>query len=194
LTNSGASDLYLTSLEVTYSCVHEHATVSFDTNGGSAISPITQTIGSALSAPADPTKTGYLFDDWYSDAALSIPYSFTVMPDTDFTLYAKWAVDDEYPVLTIADFKDLDPEDVDLHFVSGTVLLCSPMMELIIISDDVDLLIAFGYEETAVGDDVRLGGYFGIQDGFTVMNGHEVTGLSVDVLSTITSLNYRRTR
>jgi uncharacterized repeat protein (TIGR02543 family) len=183
LTNTGASDLYLTSLEVTYSCVHVHSTISFETSGGSAIYPITQTIGSALSAPTDPTKTGYLFDDWYSDEELTTLYNFTVMPDADLTVYAKWAVDPEYPVLTIAEFKALDPEDDDLHFVSGTVILASKMMELTIIADATDLLIAFGGEDSAAGDNVRLGGYLGVEESLKVMNGDEVFGVSCDTYS-----------
>lgn len=183
ITNSGETELSLTSLEITYSCVHVHSTMSFETNHGSAIAPVTQTIGSELDAPTDPTRTGYTFLDWYSDAALTIPYSFTVMPDADLTIYAKWTVDPLYPVLTIAEFKALTPEDEDLHFVTGTVLLCSEAMEIVIISDSTDTLIAFGYEESAVGDIVRVGGYYGAESGLEVMNGDLANYVSVDVYS-----------
>ena len=60
-------------------------TLTFDTNGGSAIAPITQDYGTAITAPADPTKTGYTFAGWTP----AIP---TTMPAENMTIKAKWAV------------------------------------------------------------------------------------------------------
>ncbi len=65
-------------------------TITFDSNGGSAVAAITQPFGSAVSAPTAPTKTGYTFGGWYSDAGLNTAYTFTTMPAADITLYAKW--------------------------------------------------------------------------------------------------------
>ena len=65
-------------------------TVSFVTNGGSAIEPITQEYGTVLVAPEDPVRDHYTFAGWYSDEALQNEYVFSTMPDIDFTLYAKW--------------------------------------------------------------------------------------------------------
>ena len=60
-------------------------TLTFDTNGGSAIAPITQDYGTAITAPADPTKTGYTFAGWPP----AIP---TTMPAENMTIKAKWTV------------------------------------------------------------------------------------------------------
>ena len=60
-------------------------TLTFDTNGGSAIAPITQDYGTAITAPADPTKTGYTFAGWTP----AIP---ATMPAENMTIKAKWAV------------------------------------------------------------------------------------------------------
>ncbi len=60
-------------------------TLTFDTNGGSTIAPITQDYGTAITAPADPTKTGYTFAGW----TLAIP---ATMPAENMTIKAKWTV------------------------------------------------------------------------------------------------------
>ncbi|OHE44660.1 MAG: hypothetical protein A3K26_05465 [Tenericutes bacterium RIFOXYA12_FULL_35_10] len=67
-------------------------TITFEENGGSAVANITQTIGSVVTAPIHPTKEGYTFGGWYTDATLVTAYTFTVMPSTALTLYAKWTV------------------------------------------------------------------------------------------------------
>ena len=70
------------------------ATISFESNGGSAVEPITQTICSAVTPPASPKRDGFTFAGWYlSDRDIAMgnaPYSWTVMPASDLTLYAKW--------------------------------------------------------------------------------------------------------
>ena len=58
-------------------------TITFDTNGGSEIAPITQDYGTQIAAPADPTKEGYTFIGWDTE----IP---TTMPAENITLKARW--------------------------------------------------------------------------------------------------------
>ena len=58
-------------------------TITFDTNGGSEIAPITQDYGTAITAPANPTREGYTFIGW--DKAIP-----TTMPAENITLKAKW--------------------------------------------------------------------------------------------------------
>ena len=60
-------------------------TIAFDTDGGSKIDPITQDYGTAITAPADPTKTGYTFAGWTP----AIPET---MPAENMTIKAKWTV------------------------------------------------------------------------------------------------------
>jgi len=65
-------------------------TVSFESNGGTTISDITQNYATEVTAPAAPAKNGYRFVGWYSDSTLKNAYTFTTMPAEDITLYAKW--------------------------------------------------------------------------------------------------------
>lgn len=67
-------------------------TLSFDSNGGSAVTAITQDYNTEVTAPSAPTKTGYTFDGWYSDSGLTTPYTFSTMPAQNLTLYAKWTI------------------------------------------------------------------------------------------------------
>ena len=65
-------------------------TVSFESNGGSAVEEITATEGTFLIEPDEPTKEGCTFIGWYADSALTDEYFFALVPHDDLTLYAKW--------------------------------------------------------------------------------------------------------
>ena len=58
-------------------------TIAFDTNGGSAVAPITQDYGTAIAAPANPTREGYTFAGWNPE----IP---ATMPAENLTITAHW--------------------------------------------------------------------------------------------------------
>ena len=61
-------------------------TITFDTDGGSAIEPITQDYGTAITAPEAPTKTGYTFAGWN-------PVLPAAMPAENLTITAQWSPD-----------------------------------------------------------------------------------------------------
>lgn len=95
-----ASDITLTALWKvnTY-------TITFDTDGGTSIPAITQAFGTPVTAPADPTKTGYTFVGW----DIKIP---ATMPASNITLTAMWEANNtlytvsytsDVPNLTFAD-------------------------------------------------------------------------------------------
>lgn len=67
----------------------EH-TLTFETNGGSAIDPVTVRHGNAVAKPADPTKDKYTFIGWYVDPEFTAKYDFATVLEADKTIYAKF--------------------------------------------------------------------------------------------------------
>ena len=58
-------------------------TITFDTNGGSEIAPITQDYGTEITTPDNPTRKGYTFKGWDKE----IPKT---MPAENITITARW--------------------------------------------------------------------------------------------------------
>ena len=65
-------------------------TVSFETNGGNFIDPITVTKGDQIELPRDPEKEGDTFLGWYTDADFVKKFISESKIVEDITLYAKW--------------------------------------------------------------------------------------------------------
>ncbi len=69
----------------------ETATIYVHCNNGDT-QPLTLTgeVGSAVEAPEAPTLTYFTFEGWYEDEALTVPYTFSVIPEHDIHVYAKF--------------------------------------------------------------------------------------------------------
>ncbi len=68
-------------------------TVSFDSQGGSDVAEQTVASGEKASQPSAPTRSGYSFQGWYTDAACTTAWDFGSDTVTgNLTLYAKWTV------------------------------------------------------------------------------------------------------
>jgi len=65
-------------------------TISFDSNGGSSVAGQTVKTGETATRPANPTRSGYTFDYWYSNSGLTTAYNFSTPVTRNITLYAKW--------------------------------------------------------------------------------------------------------
>ena len=65
-------------------------TVTFNSNGGSAVKAQTVRSGAKASKPADPAKEGYEFAGWYSNKSLTKAFNFNSAVKSNLTLYAKW--------------------------------------------------------------------------------------------------------
>ena len=77
---------------VTYNYDREEYTVTFDTDGESEVADQTIIYGNKITKPADPTKTGYIFDNWYTDDTYSTVFDFDTIITSDTTIYAKYNI------------------------------------------------------------------------------------------------------
>ena len=68
----------------------DNHTLTFETNGGSTIAPVTVRHGNAVARPADPTKDKYTFIGWYVDPEFTAKYDFATVLEADKTIYAKF--------------------------------------------------------------------------------------------------------
>ena len=82
-------------------------TITFDTAGGSEVPSITQDYGTAIIAPANPTKTGYTFAGWDK----TIP---TTMPAGDMIITARWTENRVIVIIRPDDSKD-EPDPGTIH-------------------------------------------------------------------------------
>ena len=84
-------NLYYTNDSGHLFCVKSQAhRVKFNSQGGSSVKDQTPASGSTVTKPADPTREGYTFAGWYTDAACTKAYDFSAAVTADMTLYAKW--------------------------------------------------------------------------------------------------------
>ena len=68
-------------------------TITFDTQGGSEVKPITIAEGATITLPRNPTKEGYIFDGWYLSDEFIEKFNATQTISSNITVYAKWKED-----------------------------------------------------------------------------------------------------
>ena len=101
------ADAVATDLTLTAKWQINQYTITFDTAGGSEVAPITQDYGTTITAPANPTKTGYTFAGWDK----TIP---STMPAGDMTITARWTENRVIVIIRPDDSKD-EPDSGIVH-------------------------------------------------------------------------------
>ena len=67
--------------------------VTFDSLGGTAVESQKRMYGETLDVPEPPTREGYVFDGWYRDVDLTMPWNVEQDVVTEpITLYAGWKI------------------------------------------------------------------------------------------------------
>ncbi len=64
--------------------------INFNSKGGTSVKALSAKYGEVVTAPVAPTRNGYTFDGWYTEVDYTNKYTFTTMPSSTITLYAKW--------------------------------------------------------------------------------------------------------
>jgi len=71
--------------------VAQNYTLTFETNGGTAVDPVTAPEGTIVDLTSKTTnKTGYIFDGWYLNSGLTGEKVSSITLDGNKTIYAKW--------------------------------------------------------------------------------------------------------
>jgi len=69
--------------------------VTFESNGGSRVESQTVFKDQPVRRPPNPSKSGYIFDAWYTDNGSFLgKWDFAAIPNSGFTLYAKWIAEE----------------------------------------------------------------------------------------------------
>lgn len=90
-------------------------TVTFDTQGGSSVDSQTVSYYSTATKPSNPTRSGYTFNNWYSDASETNVFDFATVITSDTTIYATWTRTClvEGTLITMADGSIKKVEDIN---------------------------------------------------------------------------------
>ncbi|WP_229757709.1 S-layer homology domain-containing protein [Paenibacillus marchantiophytorum] len=116
-------------------------TVSFNSNGGSAVGSQPVHYNSTSTKPTDPTRSGYTFGGWYSDGMLTTLFNFTISITADTTLYAKWTINNAGGSSSDGGTPSLTPSNNTVISTDGTLTLSIGKSGEVSLGDGVKIMI-----------------------------------------------------
>lgn len=174
-------------------------TITFDTQGGSPLSDLTDLYGAPLSFTIHPTRVGYAFIGWYTDPFYENEFSNLTMPAQNSTLYAKWHVQ----TYTLA-FDTGDGSTIETQTIEFGQVISAPTNPLLTGYDftgwysDEDLQIPYVFSSMPSANITLFAGwtpkmvtlYFNTHGGSTVTDITQPYGSSVSLPADPTLVGY----
>ena len=99
-------------------------TITFNSDGGSAVESQTIEEGNTATEPTNPNKTGYTFSGWYTEPECTTAFDFATPITSDIILYAKWTAKTYTITLNANGGKFVkdgnESETIEIQYVYGT--------------------------------------------------------------------------
>lgn len=99
-------EIYFDNIKIEH--CEDTALVKLENNGGTGITSFKAFEGKPMPTFSVPTKAGYVFEGWYTDSALTVPYKVADVPAGGITLYAKWVAMETSPYSFETGFESTD--------------------------------------------------------------------------------------
>jgi uncharacterized repeat protein (TIGR02543 family) len=148
-----ASDVVTASLTLYAKWADENATiytVTFNADGGSAVSPQQVESGGKVAQVTPPTRAGYTFGGWYSDAALTSLWDVNTAVTGNMTLYARWS-------------SNQPSTDVESHTLGVVKVYPNPTSGMVTVESDGAEVRLYSLQGTLLkrtsGNNLNLSGY-----------------------------------
>ncbi|MCR5184845.1 MAG: InlB B-repeat-containing protein [Bacilli bacterium] len=98
-------------------------TVTFDSQGGSAVEAQKVKHGEKATKPADPARENYEFTGWYEDQVAITPFDFKIAITADWTIYAGWKAGSVIPPVDSPYYVTIGTTTYGLEDVTSTATL-----------------------------------------------------------------------
>lgn len=120
--------------------------MTFNSNGGSAVTSQTVKKNELARQPTNPVLKGYTFDGWYTAANDGQKFDFKTAITANITLYAHWKIDDRaLPTLTVNNLSETETNNVDTENIDISGSADSSFGTI----KDVSYSLKFALDETA---------------------------------------------